>query len=218
MKRIIRTGEFTHTFHRGIALPAALLVLVAMTFVAVATLHIINTLTSSLSAYSSRATINAATMFPIETMVKQLTITSNDSAARSTLNSTHAEDGYYASLIEPESEINGIPHLLQSSPSEGSVKKFSDTLGNTSYVVVERLCSAGTTDPTASACVSVLGSGGGGGTVVDNGSRTSNRKDKVITMQQSSSGGGNLQVAYRITVRVEGPKHAVTFAQAIVIV
>lgn len=108
--------------------------------------------------------------------------------------------GYYAE-IQPHTKRADIPDLLSSNPP-GGVALPAGTTGNAVHYVIERLCIAagpavlsGCEVPTASTT---------GGTVSN---------------QTGDQGNTNFQpglpVAYRLTVRVDGPRNAIGYMQTV---
>lgn len=110
-------------------------------------------------------------------------------------------NGYYAS-IQVSTTRPGIPDLLTSSPIStkvASVTKLSTTQNDIHYVV-ERLCpAAGPADPKT--CINP-------GASVLGGSNANQASDTAIGLS-----GGN--AAFRLTVRVDGPKNTASFIQTI---
>ncbi|MDR0587679.1 MAG: hypothetical protein LBG61_01700 [Burkholderiales bacterium] len=222
MKRRTKGGCPRLNLERGIVLIITLLVLVVLTFATVATFRQINTLNYSLAGYSFRATGNAATMFPIETIVSELTQSLNnpDEAVRSALEQSNPKEGYYAKQIDSSKEKGGIPEVLHSGRTEGVRTFKQDSVGNVAYAVVERLCSDDGA-PTLATCVGAEASGSGNGSAsgsTKQGSSTTNQFEKGRSPPSGSATTNNVQVAYRISVRVQGPRTSVSYAQAIVVI
>ncbi|MDR2173688.1 MAG: hypothetical protein LBE32_05740 [Burkholderiales bacterium] len=99
--------------------------------------------------------------------------------------------GYYASL--QESNSTGIPVFLTASPPENA-KILIDRAGNTIYYLIERMC-LHDGSPDTSHCLSGM------------------LPDETIAGLSRSDFPAAL---YRITVRVNGPRHTTIYMQAVV--
>lgn len=109
--------------------------------------------------------------------------------------------GYYAS-IQASTTRPGIPDLLTNVPISTNVASVtkSTTTQNDIHYVVERLCpAAGPADPKT--CINP-------GASVLGGSNANQASDTAIGLT-----GGN--AAFRLTVRVDGPKNTASFIQTI---
>jgi hypothetical protein len=108
--------------------------------------------------------------------------------------------GYFAS-IQPYAAASGIPTLLAGA-TPGGVALPPSATGNSVRYVIERLCTASgpASKPT---CIVPLASSNGGS----------------VSNQTGDQGNKNFQsrisVAYRLTVRVDGPRGSVGYMQTI---
>lgn len=112
----------------------------------------------------------------------------------------NAASGYYAEI--QTSNIQGIPNQLASNPVSTNVATVASLAStkNTIHYVVERLCpAAGPADPKT--CINP-------GASVLGGTTANQASDTAIGLT-----GGN--AAFRLTVRVDGPKNTASFVQTI---
>lgn len=109
---------------------------------------------------------------------------------------------YYASVQTADTARSDIPAgmVTAAAPSIGTTLPADPATGNTVYYVVERLCRSGTTGTTKASCV-VPGAYVTGGT----------NDESASTITPSTA-----QPAYRLTVRVDGPRNARTYVQTII--
>ena len=112
--------------------------------------------------------------------------------------------GYYAE-IQPHTVRPDIPDVLSSSPpSAGVAMPQVAPTNNTVTYVVERLCTAAPSTPAAALanCI-VPGAGVTGGSASN---QTSDSNTSLLPLPP---------IAYRVTVRVDGPRNSVDFMQTV---
>lgn len=112
------------------------------------------------------------------------------------------ESGYYASVQTPSSAHTGVPDLLANSTSTftGTASVLGATAGDKVHYVIERLCPA-VGPPDASVCIAPDVS-------ITAGSSANQMTDTAAMLN-------GIDVAFRLTVRVDGPKNTVSFVQTI---
>jgi type IV pilus assembly protein PilX len=206
---VARGGELTiNRKQRGLSLLIVLLALIAMSLAGLALVRSVDTTTlvAGNLAFRQSATISAET--GVEAAIGYL---------RGTTTAALQSDGsgYYAKL--PAAAIDFTGNATASAADDFDWSKATsvgtDAAGNSAAYVIHRLCDAangGPIDPatctTAPAQAAAVASEGGlvsGATY----------RDPTLTGPPATAGG-----LYRITVRVTGPKHTVSYVQVIVIV
>jgi len=188
---------------RGVVLVIALIVLVAMTLVAIGTLRSVDT--SNVVAGNlgfKQATLNGTDQ-AVETAYRYLAVNLSGTVLQ-----TDAKPGYASSV--PASEPNWTD------PSDGVWNDAlcmnncaADANGNTMYYVIHRMCSEPHT--------AYNGTGPSG---------NANQCHMTLPTGGSTTGGsmrvgadvyqGNPQLYYRITAKVVGPRNSVSIVQAVV--
>ncbi|MDR1530305.1 MAG: hypothetical protein LBS40_07930 [Burkholderiales bacterium] len=209
----MKKGLNPKTAQRGIVLIITLLVLMAMILVSVGLMRTIDTSVLAVGNLSFRSSGNAYSVQSIEQLARKLTQISNDPdpATRASLyNDSAAFNCYYATINTATESPEGIPGLLSIRPptSATGICFFQNTqTGNTTSVIVERLCN-NVGPVTTFSCIGSLGS-------TDRLGAASNTTNILPGMGWSAS--SSTQATYRITARVDGPKNTVSFTQAFVI-
>ena len=187
---------------RGVVLFIALLVMVALSLAAIALIRSADTATIVAGNLAFKQSAAAAVDRSIEQAVQALfdPASSNPVISDKTVNSL--AQNYFANVRLKSGSIPEIPDELQSksayqSAGLSSALSTTDAAGNTTYYVIERMCANPGTAVGANCNLSVAAMGADAGT------------------QHYEA----LQVAggayYRVTVRVEGPRNTVQYAQAI---
>ena len=183
------TGARQH----GIALLVALVVLAALGLVAVALIRSVDTTTSVVGNLGSRQTSLLTANRAVEEAVAALF-----EAPYAVLDKDADDVGhnYYAS-IQPGEGRNGVPRMLQNlADYPAAARTIADDAGNTIRYVIERVCNAAgdaipaRCDTTEAAPVV--------GTTTGETSRVELPRTPL----------------YRLTIRVDGPRNTVSFAQA----
>ena len=187
---------------RGVVLFIALLVMVALSLAAIALIRSADTATIVAGNLAFKQSAAAAVDRSIEQAVQALfdPASANPVIADKTVNSL--AQNYFASVRLKSGSIPEIPDELQSksayqSAGLSSALSTTDAAGNTTYYVIERMCANPGAAVGANCNLSAAAMGADAGT------------------QHYEA----LQVAggayYRVTVRVEGPRNTVQYAQAI---
>lgn len=174
----------------------------------VAVIVLVATLLASIALMRSVDTANlvAGAMTFRQGLVQEAERAYEDAKANAPFNSLSSEadnaaSGYYAK-IQTSNTRPGIPDQLTSNPVSANVATVAALAGtkNTIRYVVERLCPAvGPADPKT--CINP-------GASVLGGSSANQASDTAIGLT-----GGN--AAFRLTVRVDGPKNTASFVQTI---
>ena len=187
---------------RGVVLFIALLVMVALSLAAIALIRSADTATIVAGNLAFKQSAAAAVDRSIEQAVQALfdPASANPVISDKTVNSL--AQNYFASVRLKSGSIPEIPDELQSksayqSAGLSSTLSTTDAAGNTTYYVIERMCANSGAAVGANCNLSAAAMGADAGT------------------QHYEA----LQVAggayYRVTVRVEGPRNTVQYAQAI---
>ena len=193
---------FRRRFERGVVLFIALLVMVALSLAAIALIRSADTATIVAGNLAFKQSAAAAVDRSIETAVQLLfdPATSTPLIGNTTVN--NSTYNYFACVqadgggcLPSGNPIPEVPAVLIT--KTGLTPLIADVAGNTSYYVIERMCdSAGA--PSPSNCnMSATGMGAAAGTQ---------------HYQALQIAGGTF---FRVTVRVEGPRNTVQYAQAI---
>ena len=187
---------------RGVVLFIALLVMVALSLAAIALIRSADTATIVAGNLAFKQSAAAAVDRSIEQAVQALfdPASSNPVIADKTVNSL--AQNYFANVRLKSGSIPEIPDELQSksayqSAGLSSALSTTDAAGNTTYYVIERMCA----NPGAA-----VGSN-------CNLSAASLGADAGTQHYEALSRPGDAY--YRVTVRVEGPRNTVQYAQAI---
>jgi Tfp pilus assembly protein PilX len=179
----------------GVVLVIALIVLVALTLSGVALVRSTDTGTM----ISGNMAFRQAAVHAVDTGVESafVAISAAGGFAASPATSTVTAAGRYSSTILPDAApADGLPDVDWSAVPGVAVS------GNTVRWVVERLCSTNAATPAEieRRC-----------TVIPTGQFYQSYKMGVITPSANA-----LAVAYRVTVRVEGPRNTVVFSQSVI--
>jgi Tfp pilus assembly protein PilX len=194
---------------RGVVLFIALIALVVMSLAAVALIRSVdtNTIIAGNLAFKQSATISADT--GMESAIEWL---SNNSASLAADSTASKALGYYSTSVPGLSlttdatwtEANsarageaGCPATV--SCISGLDANGTDESGNNIRYVIERMCRA-TGEPTPEACLF--------GTTADEGC--------IRVGDPACAGQPVLSPMYRVTVRVSGPQHTVSYTQAFI--
>jgi Tfp pilus assembly protein PilX len=206
LKPMLKHSQPRHRLHKqpkrqnGIALFIALIALVAMTLAAIGLMRSVDTanLIAGNIAFKQSATIggDAGTEAAI-------TWLSNNASALTSNNTTNAGFGYFATKNDPTD--NNWPAYFDTLKTAGTVATLGidDATGNTVSYVIHRMCAAAG-DPAlaANGCVST----------------TTTAPDcscHGTTCEPISCSG--LQVYYRITARIDGPRNTTSYIQSLVL-
>lgn len=193
--RVAGAGRGSPKTQSGVVLVIALIVLVALSLAGVALVRSTDTGTM----ISGNMAFRQAAVHAVDTGVESAftAISGAGGFAASPATSTITAAGRYSSTILPDaSPADGLPDVDWAAVPGVAVS------GNTVRWVVERLCStnATTTAEIERRC-----------TVLPTGQFYQSYKMGVITPSANA-----LAVAYRVTVRVEGPRNTVVFSQSVI--
>lgn len=187
---------------RGVVLFIALLVMVALSLAGIALLRSADTAVTVAGNLAFKQAAAAAVDRSIERAVKALFDPQLDPAASAPLikdrTKTDTDQNYFAHVRLNAAGIPEIPDELQSHSTVSALKDLvpEDAAGNKVYYVIERMC-AGEGPAVPSNCnISDAGFGADAGT----------------QHYEALSRVGD--AFYRVTVRVEGPRNTVQYAQA----
>ena len=206
LKPLLIHGQPRHRLHRqpkrqsGMSLFIALIALVAMTLAAIGLMRSVDTtnLIAGNIAFKQSATIQGDT--GVETAIQWL---SGNVGALTVNNPTNAGNGYFATKNDPTD--NNWPAYFDTLRTAGTVATLgvdADT-GNTVSYVIHRMCAA-TGDPAlaATGCVTATT------TAPDCSCHGPNCQPMPCT---------GLQVYYRITARIDGPRNTTSYIQSLVL-
>jgi type IV pilus assembly protein PilX len=177
----------------GIALIVALIVMVALGLAAVALIRSIDTTTSVVGNLGFRQASIHPTHRAVEAAVAALFESPYDIADKEVDDVAH---NYYASIQAGE-DRNGVPRMLQKlADYPSAARTLPDDAGNTVRYVIERVCNAAG-EPTPARCDMVAAAPIVGTTT---GETTRVELPRIPL--------------YRLTIRVDGPRNTVSYAQA----
>ena len=182
---------------RGVILVIALIVLVAMTLVAIGTMRSVDTSSVVAGNLAFKQSTLGGTDIAVETAYQWLMT----NAAGATLQSDHPAQGYYSSQgAEPDwsADSSWAGALCMNSCA-------ADANGNAAWFIIQRMC----TQPNQaynSATNSCAQSDGGGGGPLNNNSAGFG----------ANKFSGVASLYYRVTARVTGPRNSVSIVQAII--
>ena len=193
---------FRRRFERGVVLFIALLVMVALSLAAIALIRSADTATIVAGNLAFKQAAAAAVDRSVEQAIQVLfdPATSTPLIANTTVNSTTYP--YFACVqvdggggcLPAGNPIPEVPAVLVT--KTGLTPPTADAAGNTSYYVIERMCNSPGPAVAANCNISAAGLGADAGT-------------EHYDALQFPSGA-----YYRVTVRVEGPRNTVQYAQA----
>ncbi|MDR0769588.1 MAG: hypothetical protein LBE75_00075 [Burkholderiales bacterium] len=196
----------THRCPKGIALIVALLVLVAMTVAAIGLMRSVDTSTSAIGNLSFRQAADEAARTALFAEIRTLEGVAHG-AARDFFNTNGVFWGYYAS-IQPNENARGIPWLLQNRGNVGVALRGQDALGNQASVMIERMCRDN--GPASLQNCSLGGAIGASGNLEPCWDANVNCGDLLATV-------GVPAALFRITVRIDGPRNVVSYAQSAIV-
>lgn len=178
----------------------AIVVLVATLLAAMALMKSVDTANS----IAGSMTFRQGAMQEAERAYQDIRTKLDASFTPPTSNADNPGKGYYASLQAHTSTIRpDIPDILLSLSDPAKVGHVdASTSGNTVSWVVERLCPAAG-DATPNTCIVP-------GTAITGGTSSNGTTDPGIPFNTSGSAA-----AFRLTVRVDGPRNAVAYVQTI---
>jgi len=211
LRRIASTGNGRRR-QRGVVLVVALLVMVAMALAAIAMMRSTDTAT----VFSGNLAFTRASMAAVDRSVEQAVHALFDAALVSDKTSNNLAQNYYAMVkLNADGSIPEIPAVLAEpfSASAFAAAGLSATLvpvdeaGNKSYYVIERMCRHTAADDPLPGRV---------GLAVGSNCNLSSAAFGADAGTQHYTGLVRPGDAfYRVTVRVEGPRDTVGYAQAI---
>lgn len=189
-----------HARQAGVALPIALIMLVAMILAAIALFRAVDTATM----VAGNLTYKQRTVHAADEGVRAAYIWLQDKAANapSDLNNTNTGAGYYSSQHADDPSWNPVT----SWPSSGTVTAGTDGGGNTTSYIIHRLC----TQP---------------GLAHNEGSN----KCASYTSSNNSNVGGSLTsdaanftgityIYFRVTAKVVGPRNSTSYIQTLMLI
>jgi hypothetical protein len=194
-------AAFGQRREHGVVLFIALLVMVALSLAAIALIRSADTATIVAGNLAFKQSAAASVDRSVETAVQLLfdPATSTPLIGNTTVN--NSTYNYFACVqadgggcLPAGSPIPEIPAVLIT--KTGLTPLTPDLSGNTSYYVIERMCDSAGPAVAASCNMSLAGMGAAAGTQ---------------HYQALQIAGGTF---YRVTVRVEGPRNTVQYAQA----
>ncbi len=185
----------TNKGQQGIVLIITLLVLVAMMLVATAMIRSTDTAILAIGNMMTRQQAEGPVNFVVERVL-------NDYAPLAV-----GASPLYVQQLALAQDSRGIPLTLLGNTPTAQETTFN-VPGNTDYTiraVVEQMCRNGTDGNPV--CMTGTGAGAGGeGAIFDT------NMDGELTIEVE--GGGGASAIVRITIRVDGPRNTVAFAQA----
>lgn len=184
-----------------IATLIALVVLVATLLAALALMHSVDTANS----IAGSMTFRQGAMQEAERAYQDIRVKYVNTLTPPTSNNDHTDVGYYASLQAQNAVRADLPDVLvKATPTAatGVGTVTTGVSGNLIYYVVERLCPA-VGDATPSTCIVP-------GTAISGGTSSNSTTDPGIPFNNSGSAA-----AFRLTVRVDGPRNAHAYVQTI---
>ncbi|SEM24557.1 hypothetical protein SAMN02800694_0341 [Luteibacter sp. UNCMF331Sha3.1] len=179
----------------------ALVVLVATLLAAMALMRSVDTA----NAIAGSVAFRQGAMQEAERAYQDIRTKLDSTFTPPTSNSDAPSKGYYASLQTQSTERPDIPAVLYNKTAGAVVGPMDDVgTGNKVYYIVERLCPASGVDATVTACIVP-------GTAISGGTSSNLTTDPGIPFNTTGSAA-----AFRLTVRVEGPRNAIAFVQTII--
>jgi hypothetical protein len=180
---------------KGIVLIVTLLMLVLIMLASAGMLRSTDTLLTAMTNLTLRQSAEASSNWAIEQVVR------NFSAY-----TTPGAPGFFTS-IQPNESTQGIPRNLQTKSGTNVLSLDPGTTGNgnTMRVVIERMCSNATD---IRSCLRATW------TLSDDVTEDSTMTHEIPPLMLAAAASVDT-FYYRVTVRVDGPKNAVSFAQTI---
>lgn len=188
------------TSQGGVALPIALIMLVAMILAAIALFRAVDTATM----VAGNLTYKQRTVHAADEGVRAAYVWLQDKAANvpAELNNTNTGAGYYSSQHAEDPSWNPVTNW----PSSGTVSLGADAGGNTASYVIHRLC----TQPSLA---------------YNEGSN----KCASYTSSNNSNAGGSLSsdaanfigityIYFRVTTKVVGPRNSTSYIQTLMLI
>jgi hypothetical protein len=193
---------------QGIVLLITLLALVAMTLASVGMMRSVDTSVMAVGNMAFRQAADACVISAVEDTLNKMWdwvahLNENDNY----LNVDGAGNCYYAS-IQPGEDAQGIPARLQTASGTGVCSSADLCAGYTTRTMIERMCSQEGEFSEKSCYSASWGDKGGRGW----GPTGSN---ELLAELVTAEIQGQIAL-HRVSVRVDGPKGTVSFAQAIV--
>lgn len=183
-----------------IATLIALVVLVATLLAAMALMRSVDTANS----IAGSMTFRQGAMQEAERAYQDIRTKLESSFAPPVSDSDNPTMGYYASLQAHTSTTRpDIPDILLNKTTGSIVKMDASATNNDVYYVVERLCPTSGTPATVNTCIVP-------GTAISGGTSSNLTTDPGIPFNTTGSAA-----AFRLTVRVDGPRNAVAYVQTI---
>ncbi|MEO8627908.1 MAG: hypothetical protein ABI612_07370 [Betaproteobacteria bacterium] len=182
---------------RGVILVIALIVLVAMTLVAIGTLRSVDTSSVVAGNLAFKQSTLGGTDVAVETAYQWLM----SNATGATLQSDHPAEGYYSSQgAEPDwsAESSWTGALCMNSCA-------ADADGNAAWYIIQRMCTQPNQAYNSATNSCAQSEGGGAGGLSNNSAGYAANK---------FTGASSLY--YRVTARVTGPRNSVSVVQAII--
>jgi len=179
----------------------ALVVLVATLLAAMTLMRSVDTA----NAIAGSMTFRQGAMQEAERAYQDIRVKLDSTFAPPTSNSDDPTKGYYASLQAATSTARpDIPDVLLNKTAGKVVPMDASTTGNTVTYIVERLCPTSGTEATVNTCIVP-------GTAISGGTSSNLTTDPGIPFNTTGSAA-----AFRLTVRVDGPRNAVAYVQTII--
>jgi Tfp pilus assembly protein PilX len=178
---------------RGIALVAALIVLIAMTLATAALMRAVETA----NAIAGNLAFRDASIPPVDAAVEEAWSALYEKGLIVDHGVSMPALGYYASRL-PGEDTRGVPKLLQSADADSTaLRTVAAGQGNTVRYVIERMCT-GPGPPSGAQCALVRPRSSAAPTPADPG-----LADATVPI-------------FRVSVRVDGPQGTVTHAHAMI--
>ncbi|MEO8137756.1 MAG: hypothetical protein ABI831_27730, partial [Betaproteobacteria bacterium] len=189
----IRRSDCTPRRERGVVLVISLIILVALSLAGLALVRA----TDTGNVIAGNMAFRATAMQAVDTGVEDAFNAVTGATGYATAPETAIANKYYTQILDttgPDGVADGLPDVTWSSVAGTNLAE-----GNTVRWVAERMCNGATTtvDLILANCASIPG--------------RPNSSQKP-GLQPTNT---NYAVAYRVTVRVEGPRNTVAMAQAI---
>lgn len=180
----------------------ALVVLVATLLAAMTLMRSVDTA----NAIAGSMTFRQGAMQEAERAYQDIRVKLDSTFAPPTSNSDDPTKGYYASLQAATSTARpDIPDVLLNKTAGKVIGPMDDSgTGNKVFYIVERLCPTSNTEATVNTCIVP-------GTAISGGTSSNLTTDPGIPFNTTGSAA-----AFRLTVRVDGPRNAVAYVQTII--